>query len=132
LALAELRKRVCLKSPVGENRTPGSVRGRSGDWPSYCDGGFGDGTMSDIESKVGEVIRDSKRLERLLALEKQRRGVPANGLAFVGMHNVAQHWWCTQQAVLKSRANEIQFFSAYLYDRIVYAHRLGLVDKLPR
>jgi len=34
-----LRKRVLLKSPVRENRMPGSVRGRLGDWPSHCDGG---------------------------------------------------------------------------------------------
>jgi len=30
---------VCLKSPVRENRTPGSVRGQLGNWPSYPDGG---------------------------------------------------------------------------------------------
>ena len=36
---ADLRKRVFLKSPVRENRTPGAVRGRSGNWPSYRDGG---------------------------------------------------------------------------------------------
>ena len=35
-------------------------------------------------------------------------------------------------AVLKSRAEETKFFVACLADRIVYAHRLGLVDKLPR
>jgi hypothetical protein len=35
---ADLRKRVLLKSPVREYRTPGSVRGRSGNWPSYRDG----------------------------------------------------------------------------------------------
>jgi Group II intron, maturase-specific domain len=35
---ADLRKRVFLKSPVRENRTPGSVRGRSGNRPSYRDG----------------------------------------------------------------------------------------------
>jgi len=29
-----------LKSPVRENRTPGSVRGRSGNWPSYRDGHY--------------------------------------------------------------------------------------------
>jgi RNA-directed DNA polymerase len=34
-ASAGLRTRVCLQSPVRENRTPGSVRGRSGNWPSY-------------------------------------------------------------------------------------------------
>ena len=38
MAEATMRKRVCLKSPVRENRTPGSVRGRSGNWPSYRDG----------------------------------------------------------------------------------------------
>ena len=37
-AEAGLRKRVYLKSPVRENRTPGSVRGRSGNWPSYRNG----------------------------------------------------------------------------------------------
>src|SRR5215475_932145 len=35
---ADLRTRVFLKSPVRENRTPGSGRGRSGNWPSYRDG----------------------------------------------------------------------------------------------
>ena len=34
---ADLRTRVCLKSPVRENRTPGSVRGPWGNWRSYRD-----------------------------------------------------------------------------------------------
>src|ERR1022692_3177286 len=34
------RKRTVLKSPVRENCTPGSVRGRSGNWPFYLDGHF--------------------------------------------------------------------------------------------
>src|ERR1035438_7764295 len=33
-----VRKRTVLKSPVRENCTPGSVRGRSGNWPTYLDG----------------------------------------------------------------------------------------------
>ena len=33
-----MRKRVFLKSPVRENRTPGSVRGLLGNWQSYRDG----------------------------------------------------------------------------------------------
>jgi hypothetical protein len=37
-ASAGLRQRVCGKSPVRENCTPGSVRGRPGNWPSYRDG----------------------------------------------------------------------------------------------
>src|ERR1035438_9139365 len=32
-----VRKRTVLKSPVRENCTPGSVRGRSGNWPTYLD-----------------------------------------------------------------------------------------------
>jgi CRISPR/Cas system-associated exonuclease Cas4 (RecB family) len=88
--------------------------------------------MSDIKSRVSKLIQDRKRLDRLLALEKRRRGMFVNDLVFVGFHDVAQHWWCTQQAVLKSRAEEMKFFAACFADRIVYAHRLGLVDKLPR
>jgi CRISPR/Cas system-associated exonuclease Cas4 (RecB family) len=88
--------------------------------------------MRDIETKVGEVLRDSNRLKCRLMLEKERRGVSQDALVFVGTANVASHWWCTQQAVLKSRAIELVFFAAYLSDRILYAHRLGLVTKLPR
>ena len=33
-----MRKRVGLKSPVRENRTPESVRGPLGNWRSYRDG----------------------------------------------------------------------------------------------
>src|SRR6266566_1322253 len=32
-----MRRRVFTKSPVRENRTPGSVRGLSGNWQSYRD-----------------------------------------------------------------------------------------------
>jgi len=32
-----MRKRVSTKSPVRENRTPGSVRGLLGNWQSYRD-----------------------------------------------------------------------------------------------
>ena len=35
ITIVLLRKRVFTKSPVRENRTPGSVRGLSGNWQSY-------------------------------------------------------------------------------------------------
>ncbi len=38
-----LRKRVYLKSPVRENRTPGSVGGQPGNWLSYPDGRWSQG-----------------------------------------------------------------------------------------
>src|SRR4030065_610196 len=45
-----MRERVFLKSPVRENRTPGSVRGRLGNWPSYRDGGdLADNQEEEIE-----------------------------------------------------------------------------------
>jgi hypothetical protein len=48
------------------------------------------------------------------------------------MANVAECWWCPQQAVLTSRAEELDFFTVYLIDRITYAHRLGQITRLPR
>ena len=88
--------------------------------------------MKDFESKVGKMMGDNERLSRLLSLEKKRRGVAQDSLTFVGMADIAKHWWCTQQAVLSSRVMEAGFFASYLHDRIIYAHRLGFVDTLPR
>jgi len=36
--LVGVRKRVSSRSPVRKNRTPGSVRGASGNWRPYRDG----------------------------------------------------------------------------------------------
>jgi hypothetical protein len=44
--LSLLRKRGLLKSPVRENCTPGSVRGRSGNWPSYRDAAYKEKTWT--------------------------------------------------------------------------------------
>jgi hypothetical protein len=87
--------------------------------------------MNEFETAVSTVIRDTKRLASLLALEKERRGLPADTLVFVGMHNLAGQRWCEQQAVFKSRAEELTYFGAYLLDRILYARRLGLITQLP-
>jgi len=86
---------------------------------------------ADVQGMVSKLLQDRNRVERLLGLEKQRRGVPTDDLVFVGMSNVALHWWCTEEAVLKSRAEEVKFFATYLQDRIEYASRLGLIDNLP-
>jgi len=48
------------------------------------------------------------------------------------MHNIAQFWWCGMYAVLKSKANELGFFVAYLSDRVNYAQALGRVKSAPR
>jgi hypothetical protein len=86
-----------------------------------------------FEPEVTKLVASPQRLAALLAREKKRRGLPANRLLFVGMANVASVYWCPMQAVLKSRANEQpDFFASYLYDRLVYAWRLGLIRELPR
>jgi hypothetical protein len=72
-----------------------------------------------------------EELERLLSLEKERRGVNRGKLVFVGTANVAQYYWCAMQAVLRSRKNELLFFISYLDDRTQYARDLGLIDRLP-
>jgi hypothetical protein len=87
--------------------------------------------MKGVEEKIEELLSDTETLKKLLLLEKTRRGVPKESLVFVGMGNIAQYYWCAMQAVLKSRANELLFFASYLYDRISYSHRLGLISKLP-
>ena len=88
--------------------------------------------MKDIEAKITELLGDRKRMRSLLLLEKARRGARRDSLLFIGMANIAQYYWCAMQAVLKSKSNELEFFGAYLYDRILYSHCLGLIDKLPK
>lgn len=77
-------------------------------------------------------ISDSEWLSDLLLLEKQRRSLLSSELVFVGIHNVAQFWWCGMYAVLKSRQNEAGIFSTYLYDRLFYSLSLKRITKLPK
>src|SRR5438132_4587109 len=86
--------------------------------------------MSEVD--LSPVLDDPRRVTRLFTLAKKWRGVESDALVFVGMHNVAQHWWCTQQAVFKSRENEKQIFAACLEDRLKLAVKLELMKKLPR
>lgn len=85
-----------------------------------------------IQFEFAQTLTKEGRLQRLLTLEKERRGVCQDALVFIGMANVAKHKWCTQEAVMKSRCNEIMFFGAYLQDRINRAIDLGRIDKVPR
>jgi len=62
ITLVLLRKRVFTKSPVRENRTPGSVRGLSGNWQSYRD-----------QLSAGT---DSRGAEFLGTLAGKRRNLP--------------------------------------------------------
>jgi len=61
-------------------------------------------------------------LEKLLELEKEMRGVPKDQVVFLGTANIANRW-CDQQ-ILFDCEGELNFFSAYLTDRLTYSNEL--------
>jgi CRISPR/Cas system-associated exonuclease Cas4 (RecB family) len=87
--------------------------------------------VKDFLCRVEQLVSDARRLGDLLALEKQRPGVAGDRLLFIGVSNVASVRWCPMKSVLRSRAEERMFFSAYLTDRLVSARILGLLRDLP-
>ena len=68
------------------------------------------------------MIEDQRRL---LAIEKERRGVAQDELIFIGVANVAK------RDASKARRNEPEFFGYYLSFRKFYPRKFGLVDALP-
>jgi len=77
----------------------------------------------------GEIL--VREGERLLLIEKDRRGVDRDELVFVGMADTASYWWCAMKSLFSNRMMELNFFLSYLEDRISYSFRLGLIDRLP-
>ncbi|MEM0050694.1 MAG: hypothetical protein QXW39_09215, partial [Candidatus Bathyarchaeia archaeon] len=88
------------------------------------------GNTMGIHLEVVELLA-KKNLKKLLLLEKKKRGVGEDELVFVGMANVSSYYWCAAKSLLISKAEELKFFHAYLYDRILYSKELGLIDKIP-
>jgi len=88
--------------------------------------------MSDIEEKIRELFNNRKRTERLLLLEKARRGLPRNSLVFIGIANIAGYSWCGMGSLFKSKEDEILTFRAYLQDRLQYSLELGRFVKSPK
>ncbi|GAJ25063.1 unnamed protein product, partial [marine sediment metagenome] len=88
--------------------------------------------MNGIESEIGKVLSDQRELEKLLLLEKEKRGVGKNKLVFIGMANIADYYWCAMQSLFKSKKMELDFFHAYLHDRVYYSFHLGLITNLPK
>ena len=84
-----------------------------------------------ISQALPSNLLTEQSLRKLLLAEKKRRGLPRSQLVFVGMHNVAQWWWCGMYSVLKSQRNELDFFATYLADRVSLALALGQVKTVP-
>jgi len=74
---------------------------------------------------------DSKTLEKLLTLEKERRGIGINELLFIGMADTAMYNWCAMKSLLSNREMELAYFGAYLSDRINYSFELGRINTIP-
>jgi len=88
--------------------------------------------MNGIESEIGKVLSDQRELEKLLLLEKEKRGVGKNKLVFIGIANIADYYWCAMQSLFKSKKMELDIFHAYLHDRVYYSFHLGLITNLPK
>ncbi|MCL5256175.1 MAG: hypothetical protein M1319_00045 [Chloroflexi bacterium] len=70
-------------------------------------------------------------MDKLLPLEKERRGARQDQLVFLGVADIAQYYWCAAKALFKSRQMELAFFRSYLLDRLLYSLYLGRLDRLP-
>ncbi len=87
--------------------------------------------ISQVEKRISSLAKDPLKARHLLDKEKERRGLESSDLVFVGMANVANFKWCAWKSVLASRRNEIEFFLAYLEDKLGLAATLGLIKELP-
>ena len=77
ITLVLLRKRVFTKSPVRENRTPGSVRGLSGNWQSYRDQLFSDTHRRDTQF-LSAVERSGLVWQVEIVIRCQNAGIKLN------------------------------------------------------
>lgn len=84
-----------------------------------------------IEKNLESLLEDDKILKRLLYLEKEKRHLRGDELVFVGVADIAAYYWCAMKSLYKNREMELEFFAAYLEDRISYSVRLGLIDRWP-
>lgn len=95
-------------------------------------------TLEDIEKARGEVRKAIERCKKshgffkLLLMEKQRRGAGAEKLVFVGVANIAKHYWCAGQSLIQNMVMEPSYFASYLVDRLLYSRLLGYVKRLPK
>lgn len=84
-----------------------------------------------IGNEAKKYLNDNKNLEKLLLLEKKRRGIAKDNICFVATANIAGYWYCGMKSYYKGRRDELLFFRAYLIDRINCSKKLGLIEDLP-
>lgn len=84
------------------------------------------------EKELREILSSPKKLEKLLILEKEKKGISKDRLLFIGMADTALYWWCGMKSLLKNREMELAYFAAYLEDRIRYSFELDHIKTLPK
>jgi len=85
----------------------------------------------ELIKKANKYLIKGKNLEKLLLAEKRRRGIDKDNICFIAAANLAQYWWCDKKSYYESKEDELNFFYAYLYDKIRYTEKLGLIENLP-
>jgi hypothetical protein len=88
--------------------------------------------IRNFESKLDELCSDVERIDELLSLEKNNRGVDQKQLVFAGLSDVSAQPFCSMKAVLSARESELMYFGAYLTDRLYYANELRALERWPR
>ena len=81
---------------------------------------------------VTKVLSRIKQINKLLEVEKCRRGVPVKSLLFIGAADTANFYWCPMKSLLSNIDMEPLYFRSYLHDRLLYSLKLGYVKTLPR
>jgi CRISPR/Cas system-associated exonuclease Cas4 (RecB family) len=84
------------------------------------------------EKNLLEILSSPKELEKLLLLEKEKRGINRDRLLFIGMASTAKYYWCAIKSLFLNKKEELTYFSVYLEDRIRYSRELGRMEKLPK
>jgi hypothetical protein len=88
--------------------------------------------MFEVNEEIDKLLSNKQELEKLLFIEKERRGFEKNKLVFIGMANISSYYWCSIKSLLKSKKDELGFFHAYLHDRICYSLELGYIKEIPK
>jgi len=84
------------------------------------------------EFLISDKLSNPDELSKLLRLAKEEKGFDESKLVFMGMANIAKYYWCPMQSFLRCKSRELDFFRAYLLDRIRYANELGQKYNLPK
>lgn len=72
-----------------------------------------------------------KRIFNLLKKVKEKNRISQDKLFFLSAANVAAYYWCAMKSYFQLKEGEVDFFAAYLEDRIIYSYELGRLKKLP-